>query len=371
MTEKRDYYKVLGLERSATSDDIRTAYRRLAKTYHPDVNKEPGAEERFKEINEAYAVLSDEERRAAYDRFGHAGLEGIPFDFDMGFGDIFEEFFGFGMGRRQRRRAPRRGANLRYDIRLDFEEAVFGVEKQIDFARQEVCPECRGSGAEPGTTPIRCSTCNGSGEVRQVRQTFLGSMVNVGTCPNCGGQGETITTPCRNCNGHGRVRNNVQKVIPVPAGVDDGTQMRIAGEGEPGTNGGPHGDLYVAIHVKPHRYFRRRGNEILLDLAVNIAQATLGADITVPTLDGDETLSIPAGTQPGKVFRLKGKGVPRLRRNGRGDQLVIISIDIPRSLTPDQRTLFEQLAETLGTEVRPQERSFIDKLKDLLGGLAD
>jgi molecular chaperone DnaJ len=371
MTEKRDYYEVLGIARSATNGEIRSAYRRLAKQYHPDVNKEDGAEEHFKEINEAYAVLSDEERRSAYDRFGHAGLKGMNFDFDFGFGDIFEEFFGFGMGGHRARNAPRRGADLRYDITLEFKEAAFGAEKEIQFSRQEVCSVCKGVGAEPGTTPVRCNMCNGSGEVRQVRQTFLGSMVNVSTCPSCGGRGETISTPCKNCNGRGLERKQVTKTIPIPAGVDNGTQIRLAGEGEPGVNGGPKGNMYVIVHVKPHRYFRRKNDDVLLDLAVNIAQASLGADIKVPTLDGEETLSIPPGTQPGKVIKMRTKGIPHLNRNGRGDQLVVVSVDIPRSVDSKQRELLEGLAETLGTEVKVQERSFLDSLKDLLGGLAD
>jgi molecular chaperone DnaJ len=372
MADKRDYYQVLEVPRNATPDDLRRAYRRLAKQYHPDVNKEPGAEEHFKEINEAYAVLSDEERRAAYDRFGHAGVQGIPTDFDFGFGDLFDEFFGFGMGRSRRsRRAPRRGADLRYDVTLEFEESVFGVDKDIEFARQEACAACGGSGAEPGTTPVRCPTCNGSGEVRQVRQTFLGSMVNVASCPTCGGLGETISSPCRVCRGSGLERKQVKRTIPIPSGVDQGTQIRLSGEGEPGVNGGPRGDLYVAIHVKPHRFFRRRDDDILLDLAINVPQAALGGRVNVPTVDGEESLIIPPGTQSGKVLRLKGKGVPRLRRNGRGDQLVVISVEVPRTLTPDQRRLFEQLAETMGTVAEPQERSFLDTLKDLLGGLAE
>jgi len=371
MAEKRDYYQVLELERSATSDDIRRAYRRLAKQYHPDANKADGAEEHFKEINEAYAVLSDEERRSAYDRFGHAGLQGMPMDFDFGLGDIFEEFFGFGTGGRRNRRSPRRGADLRYDVTLEFERAVFGADTEIEFSRLEVCTSCKGSGAEPGTTPVRCQTCNGAGEVRQVRQTFLGSMVNVATCPTCGGRGETIHTPCRKCGGRGMERNAIKRIIPIPAGVDEGTQIRLPGEGEPGVNGGPQGDLYVVVHVKAHRYFRRHGDDILLDLSVNVAQATIGGEVTVPTMDGDEALTLPAGTQPGRVFRLKGKGVPRLRRNGRGDQLVIVSVDIPQTLTPEQRELFARLAETMGTEARPQERGFLDRIRDLLGGLAD
>ena len=371
MTEKRDYYEVLGVARSASNDEIRGAYRRLAKQYHPDVNREDGAEEHFKEINEAYAVLSDSERRASYDRFGHAGLKGMNFDADFGFGDIFEEFFGFGMGGRRARNAPRRGADLRYDVTLEFKEAAFGIEREIEFSRQEICSACNGVGAEPGTSPIRCSTCNGSGEVRQVRQTFLGSMVNVSTCPNCGGRGETISTPCKNCNGRGLERKQVKKTIPIPPGVDNGTQIRLAAEGEPGVNGGPKGNMYVIVHVKPHRFFRRKGDDVLLDLAVNVAQASLGADIEVPTLDGEETLSIPGGTQPGKVMRMRGKGIPHLNRNGRGDQLVVVSVDIPRTLDNKQRALLGELAETLGTEIKVQERSFLDSLKDLLGGLAD
>ncbi|HEY4667854.1 MAG TPA: molecular chaperone DnaJ [Anaerolineales bacterium] len=371
MAEKRDYYEALGVGRDASADDLRSAYRRLAKQYHPDVNHDPGAEDRFKEINEAYGVLSDDQRRAAYDRFGHAGLKGMPTDFDFGFSDIFEEFFGFGMGGRRRRGAPRRGADLRYDLRLEFQEAVFGTEKDIEFVRRDICSRCRGTGAEPGTTPTRCPTCEGSGEVRQVRQTFLGSMVNVTTCPNCGGRGEVVSTPCRVCRGSGIEQQQVVRQIAVPAGVDDGTQIRVTGEGEPGPNNGPRGDLYVVVQVLPHAYFRRRKDEILLDLSINVAQSALGSEIAVPTLDGEEQLRIPSGTQPGKVFRIKGKGVPHLRSNGRGDQLVIISVEIPKSLSPEQRGLFEQLSQTLGSEVKPQTRSLLDDLKDLISGLVD
>lgn len=370
-TDKRDYYETLGVENSASADELRRAFRNLAKQYHPDVNKEPDAEAKFKEINEAYAVLSDEERRAAYDRYGHAGLKGIPLDFEFPFGDLFQEFFGFGMGSQRRRRAPRRGADLRYDLSLEFEEAVFGMEKEIEFSRADFCSVCDGSGAEPGTTPISCSTCNGSGEVRQTRQTFLGSMVNVTTCPTCGGRGETVSTPCSNCKGRGRERLTLKRTVSIPAGVDESTQIRMDGEGEPGLNGGPKGDLYIVIQVKRHRYFRRRKDDIILDLAINIAQATLGAEVTVPTVDGEETLSIQPGSQPGKMIRMRAKGVPRLQRSGRGDQLVILNVEIPKSLNSEQRELLEKLAETMGTEAQPQEISFIDRLKDLFGGLAD
>lgn len=368
MPTKRDYYEVLEVGRTASPEELRRAYRRLAKQYHPDVNKDDGSEERFKEINEAYAVLSNEERRASYDRFGHAGVQGLPTDFGFGFADIFEEFFGFSSGGRRNRRAPRRGADLRYDLALDFLEAVAGTEKTIEFSRQDVCAACHGSGAEPGTTPVRCATCNGAGEVRQVRQTILGSMVSVATCPACGGTGETIATACGTCGGRGLVRKTVQRIVPIPAGVDEGTQVRLAGEGEPGVNGGPHGNLYIVVHVRAHQYFRRRGDDVLLDVGVNVAQATLGARITVPTVDGEEVVTISASTQPGKVLRLKGKGVPHLQRGGRGDQLVVISVEIPRVLNPDQRELFEKLGATMGNGVVPQERGFLDRLKEFLGG---
>jgi molecular chaperone DnaJ len=374
---QRDYYEILGVPKNASSEDLKAAFRRLARQYHPDVNKEPDAEERFKEINEAYAILSDPEKRSAYDRFGHAGVKGMGgapdftnVDFSD-FADIFGDLFGFGgFGRssRRSRNAPRRGADLQYRLDLTFEEAVFGAEKEIEITRDEVCNTCNGSGAEPGTSPQRCTTCNGTGEVRQVRQTILGSMVQVATCPTCNGQGETIASPCHTCQGRGLERITRKKVVSIPAGVDTGTQIRLAGEGQPGLNGGPHGNLYIVIQVKQHKYFRRRDNDVLLDLDVNIAQATLGAEVEIPTVDGPAKLKIPSGTQPGKVLRLRGKGVPYLRGSGRGDQLVVINVDIPSRLSSEQRQLFEQLAKTMGSEVRPQERSFLDWLKETLGG---
>lgn len=369
---KRDYYEVLGVNRNASSEDLKSAFRTLARKYHPDVNKEADAEEKFKEINEAYAVLSDAEKRRAYDQFGHAGVNGaggVPDWTSMDFADIFGEFFGFATGSsRQRQNAPRRGQDLAYTISLSFEEAIFGVEKEIEITRDEACSTCNGKGAEPGSNPVKCSTCGGRGEVRQVRQTFLGSMVQVTTCPNCGGRGEIISNPCHTCRGRGLERKTVKKNVSIPGGVDSGTQIRLAGEGQPGINGGPTGNLYVEIKVKSHKFFRRKGNDILLDLDINVAQATLGAEIEIPTVDGPAKLTIPAGTQPGKVFTLRGKGSPILRSTGRGDQLIIINVEVPSKLTPDQRKLFEDLAATLGTEVRPQERSFVDKLKEVLGG---
>lgn len=372
----RDYYEILGVPKNASPDDLKSAFRRLARQYHPDVNKAPEAEEHFKEINEAYAVLSDSDKRAAYDRFGHAGVRGAggaqDFTVDFSnFADIFGDLFGFGgFGRSQTRarNAPRRGVDLQYRIDLSFEEAIFGIDKEIEITRDEVCSTCNGSGAEPGTSPVRCTTCSGSGEVRQVRQTLLGSMVQVSTCPTCGGAGETIASPCHTCRGQGLEKHTRKKVISIPAGVDTGTQMRLAGEGQPGVNGGPNGNLYIAINVKSHKYFRRRETDILMDLNVNIAQAVLGDEVEIPTVDGPAKLKIPAGTAAGKILTMKGKGVPRLRSNGRGDQQVVINVEIPSHLTPEQRKLFEQLGKTLGHEAKPQERGFLDWLKDTLTG---
>lgn len=375
---KRDYYEVLGVPRNASAEDLKGAFRKLARQYHPDVNKEADAEERFKEINEAYAVLSEPDRRAAYDRFGHDGLRGMggmpdftKVDFTDIFGDLFGDLFGFGNfggGSRRSRNSPRRGVDLELEVKLTFEEAVFGVEKEIQINRDEVCKTCSGSGAEPGTTPVRCTTCNGAGEVRRVQQTLLGSMVQVTTCPNCGGAGETIGSPCRTCQGRGLERVIRKKMVTIPGGVDNGTQIRLAGEGQPGLNGGPNGNLYLSIRAEEHRYFRRRNSDIVLDLDINIAQAALGAEVEIPTVDGPTKLKIPAGTQPGKVLRLRNKGVPHLRSNGRGDQLVLVNVAIPTSLNTEQRQLFEQLAHSLGSEVQPQERSFLDWLRDAMGG---
>jgi molecular chaperone DnaJ len=369
----QDYYDVLGVGRNAGDDEIKAAFRKLARQYHPDVNKDDGAEEKFKEINEAYGVLSDSEKRARYDRFGKAGLGGMGggfHDYTVDFNDIFEDLFsgfGFSTGRRSRR-SPRRGRDLQMQVSLTFEEAVFGVEKEIEFQREETCSRCNGNGAEPGTTPIRCSTCNGQGEVRQVRQTFLGQMVQTAVCPACEGSGETISSPCTTCRGGGLERKRVNKKVQIPAGVDHGTQIRLNGEGGPGVFGGPNGSLFLVLDVKPHQFFKRRDNDILLNLDVNVAQAVLGAEIDVPTLDGDEKLKIPAGTQPGKVFTMKGKGVPYLRRKDRGNQLVIVNVAIPTKLTKEQRELFEKLAESLGTTVKPQEKGFLDWLNEALGG---
>ncbi|MBN1305888.1 MAG: molecular chaperone DnaJ [Anaerolineales bacterium] len=369
---KRDYYEVLGVSRQASLEEIKQAFRKLARQYHPDVNKDPDAEEKFKEINEAYGVLSDQQKRAQYDRFGHSGVGDMGGfrDYTVDFSDIFEELFGgFGFSGGQRaRNMPRRGRDMQLKVEMTFEEAIFGVEKDIEFERDEICSACGGSGTEPGTKPTRCSTCDGLGEVRQVRQTFLGSMVQSSTCPACGGRGEVIVTPCQTCRGSRLERKKVKKKVSIPAGVDSGTQIRLAGEGLPGSNGGPVGNLYLLLDVKAHKYFKRHENDILLNLDINIAQAVLGAEVEVPTVDGDEKLKIPAGTQPGKVFTLRGKGVPYIRRSGRGNQRVIVNISVPAKLSKEQRELFEQLAETLGSETIPQEKGFLDWLNEALGG---
>ena len=370
---KRDYYEVLGISRVATTEEIKISFRKLARQYHPDINKETDAEERFKELNEAYVILSDPDKRAAYDRYGHEGvmngMGGMPDFSTVDFSDIFEGLFGFGGGgSRRQRNAPRRGVDLSQTITLTFEEAVFGIEKEVQITRDETCSTCHGTKAEPGTSAERCATCQGRGEVRQARQTFLGSMVQVITCPNCNGTGEIINTPCHTCRGRGLERKTVRKVVPIPAGVDDGTQIRLAGEGQPGANNGSNGNFYLEIKVDSHKFFRRKQDDIYLDVKVNIAQAVLGAEIEVPTLDGKEKIKVSAGTQPGKVFTLKNQGVPHLRSSGRGDQYVMVNVEIPTRLTSEQRQLMEQMAATLGSEVKPEEKGFFDLLKEVFGG---
>ncbi|NDJ61191.1 MAG: molecular chaperone DnaJ [Chloroflexi bacterium] len=378
-----DYYELLGVARGASKDDIKRAYRQKAREYHPDVSSHPDAEARFKEINEAYEILSDDDKRARYDRFGHAGVQGnggyggTGAGFG-GFEEIFEEFFSNLGGMRgsgsSRRRGPRPGADRRVEVSVSFEEAIFGVEREIEFERQELCETCQGSGAAPGSAPTRCPQCSGTGEVRQVQQTFLGPMVQVATCPRCNGRGEVIDNPCPECHGAMRVRRRTKLSVEIPPGVREGLQIQIRGEGDAGDKGAPNGNLYVLIHVEDHEFFKRRENDVILDISVNVAQAALGDKISIPTVDGPVDMAIPAGTQTGKVFRLRGKGIPRLRsdgsNSGRGDQLVYIQVEVPQKLTDHQRHLFEQLAETLGSDVQPQRngKGFFDRVMDFFTG---
>lgn len=381
MAAKRDYYDVLGIARGASQEEIKRAFRARARQYHPDVSKEADAEERFKEVNEAYAVLSDERKRATYDRYGHAGVDQSPgtgADPFYGFtvSDIFDEFFG--ASTRSRQRAPRRGQDLPYRLTIDFIEALFGAEREIEFERTDLCDRCDGVGAEPGTDPQVCPTCGGAGEVRQARQTLLGQIVNITTCPNCRGTGRVIVTPCRQCSGSGQIRRSRRLTVSVPAGVDHGTQIRITGEGEPGVNGGPPGNLYIAISVRPHEYFRRRGDDLFVKVSINVAQAALGHTVMVPVLTAqgeiEEALAIPSGTQSGEVIVLKGRGVPRLRRDGThtgfGDLQVMIEVRIPKRLTPEQEALFLELGTSLGEAIIPpaNEKGFFERVIDWLGG---
>jgi molecular chaperone DnaJ len=369
MSAKRDYYQVLGIDRQATEEDVKKAFRRLARQYHPDVSKSPDAEARFKEINEAYEILSDREKRSTYDRFGHAGPQASAGGFTdfAGFGidDLFESFFGGMRGGATARRGPAVGADLRYDLTVEFEEAAFGCEKQITILKREACPHCMGSGAEPGTQPIRCPQCGGTGEMRR---QMGGIFVQVDTCSRCRGEGEIAMTPCTQCQGRKLVQVERTISVSIPAGVDEGHSVRLRGLGEPGVRGGPPGNLYVVLHVKHHAFFRREENNVVLELGINIAQAALGDRIRVPTLEGQDELIIPAGTQTGETFRLRGRGIPYLRHNGRGDQLVVVQVLTPTRLNARQRELLSELGQTLGhEEVQSGEKGFFQRLKEAIG----
>jgi len=349
-TKKRDYYEVLGVGRNASDEEIRKAFRRLAFQHHPDRNRDDGATDKFKEINEAYEVLSDPSKRANYDRLGFAGggdffgggFEGFDFG---GLGDIFETFFGGGAGATHR--GPRVGAEVSARLSITFEEAALGCQKEVEIQRVENCSVCHGSGAKEGTTPVTCPNCQGSGQVYQVRRSVFGSFRNVTVCPQCRGEGKIISDPCPSCRGSGRERFKREIEVRIPAGVDNGLGMRLRGEGDAGERGGRPGDLFVTLDIKPHPFFRREGNNILYDLEANFAQAALGYETEVPTLYGEEKLKVPSGSQSGEVFRLKGKGVANINRGGRGDQLVNLRVVTPGKLSRKQRQLFEELAETL------------------------
>ncbi len=374
MTDKRDYYEVLGVERTAQADEIRGAYRKLARKFHPDVNRDDGAEERFKEVTEAYEVLSDAERRGAYDRFGHAanGMgSGDPFGFSGSpFGDLFESFFGGATSAGGRRRqAPARGHDLQVTVNLSFEEAVFGVEREVEVGRFETCETCHGTKMRDGQQPPVCTTCGGAGEVRRVQQTILGQFMTSTPCSTCGGEGTTVTDPCPNCRGRGRVSRVRMIQVTIPPGIDENATLRLTGQGEASAQGGPPGNLFVKVRIAPHRLFTRVNKTIHAQVGVNVAQAALGDEIELETLDGNVQFKLPAGTQTGQQFRLRGKGVPDMRGGDRGDQVVTVHAITPRDLTPEQRDLFEQLAQTMGSEItqQPTHRTFFDKVKDALG----
>jgi molecular chaperone DnaJ len=363
--QKRDYYELLGVNRNASEDEIKKSFRRLAKQFHPDANPEdPNAAEKFKEIGEAYQVLSDPEKRQLYDRYGHNPPQGFgDFTGFGGFADIFEEFFGFGGTRAAARRGPQPGAHLKYNLMISFEEAIFGVEKDLEIPRLETCSNCHGSGAEPGTTPIRCVQCGGTGEVRRATQSIFGSFVNVTPCPRCEGEGEVVSTSCSTCKGQKRMQVTRKLRVSIPAGIDDGMQIRLAGEGEHGMRGGPPGNLYVVVSVKKHPLFQREGNDLLMNLPINITQAALGDQIQVPTLNGDVAFTVPPGTQHGQTFRIKDAGVPYLRRNGRGDLIITTQVVVPRKLNEPQKALLRELARTLGKEPLAP-KGVLDKMKD-------
>ena len=360
-----DYYATLGLDRSATDADVKKAFRKLAQKWHPDVSEDPAAAERFKELNEAYQVLSDPDRRQRYDLFGAAGVEADVAAGFGGFADIFDAFFGGAAGGARRGRPPT-GSDMRYDLRITFEEAVLGTEKEIEFPILGRCDTCGGSGAKPGTQATTCPQCQGRGEVRAVRQTMLGQMINVTACPKCRGEGRIVETPCETCKGEGRTERRRSLRVSIPAGIDEGHQIRLSNEGEAGLRGGPPGSLYVAVHVAPHPELRREGTELVFEARIGLAQAALGTRIEVPTVEGHEEVEIKAGTQPGTEIRLRGKGVPHLRRGGsRGDLHVVVDIAVPTRLTRAERDALEAYARAADEPIS-DGTTLLERVRDKL-----
>ena len=378
MADKRDYYEVLGLQKGASDSDIKKAFRKMAMKYHPDKN--PGdkeAEEKFKEINEAYAVLSDPEKKEKYDRFGHAGVDpnagfggGGGFGGFGGFEDIFDMFggafggFGGGGSGRSRRNGPRKGSDLQKAVTIDFKEAAFGTKKQIKINKFVKCKTCDGTGAAPGTSKKTCPKCGGTGEIRTAQKTPLGTFQSVSPCPDCNGTGEINETPCRDCGGSGRVKDNVTISINIPAGVDNDSVIPIKGQGEPGINGGPDGDLYIVINVKPHKLFERRGQDLWLEIPITFDQAALGDDIVVPTLEEKVSYKVPAGTQPGTVFRLKGKGIKSVRSSRKGDLYVKVTLEVPTKLNSKQKKAIAAMGKSVTSECYQKKSSFLDSIKE-------
>ena len=356
---KKDYYDVLSVDKNTSSDDIKKAYRKLARKYHPDINKEAGAETKFKEIQEAYSVLGDKEKRAAYDQFGHAGMEGFSQGgaggfgfggggFADGFGDVFDMFFG-GSGRRSQsssgqRRGPSRGSDLRFDMQITLEDVFYGLEKEIKIPHLVHCDSCKGSGAAKGTSPKNCSSCGGTGVIRQEQRSLFGSFVSTTTCPNCHGEGKIISSPCSSCHGNGVIKKKDKVKVKIPAGVEDGTRLRISGSGDAGSNGGPVGDLYIYLYVSPHKTFVRRGNDLNMVVDIPFSKAVLGGEVDIIGMDGKLKLKIPEGTQSGTSLRLRDKGIPSLRGRARGALNVTLNIVTPRNLTREQKDLLTKFA---------------------------
>jgi len=372
LADKRDYYEVLGVGKDASADELKKAYRKLAREYHPDVNKAADAEQKFKDVKEAYDVLSDDGKRDTYDRYGHVDPNqgfggGGGADFNGGFGDIFDMFFGGGGGRRDPN-APQRGNDLQYTMTIDFKEAVFGKETEVTIPRTESCDTCSGSGAKPGTKPETCSVCHGSGQQEVVQNTPFGRMVNRRACSNCSGSGRVIKEKCGTCHGAGKVKRQRKINVRIPAGVDEGAQIRLSGEGEAGLRGGPAGDLYIVIRVKSHDFFERDGDDIYCEVPLTFAQAALGDEIEIPTLTEKVKLKIPAGTQTGTFFRLKGKGVPRLRGYGQGDQHVKVTVVTPTNLSEEQRELLRQFAGISKETTSEHHESIFDRMKKAFRG---
>lgn len=376
-----DYYEILGVSKDASKDEIKSAFRKKARTLHPDVNKEPDAEEKFKELGKAYETLSDDNKRATYDRYGEDGLKNAGFDtggpFAGGFGDlndIFNSFFGgmggFGFGGRSvDPNAPVEGDDLRLDIEIDFEQAVFGCEKEIKFDHLEVCPSCGGTGAEKGTKPIVCPTCHGTGHVQQVMRTPLGSISQVVTCPDCRGAGKKIEKPCKTCSGQGKIEKEKKIKIKIPAGVDNMSKIRVSHEGDAGSNGGPAGDLYVVLHVKNSEYYKRDGNDVYTRLDLTPSQAALGDEVVVKTLNGEQKITVHAGIQTGNTLRIKGVGVPYVSRpSQRGDQIVIVSVKTPTKLTEEERQLYKKLYEIQNKD-KVRQSSIVDKVKGVFSNV--
>ena len=375
MADKRDYYEVLGISKGASEDEIKRAYKKMARKYHPDLN--PGnkeAEEKFKEVNEAYEVLSDANKKARYDQYGHAGVDpnfgagGGGFDggFDFGdLGDIFGSFFGggFGGGRRTNPNAPQRGESIRMSLTISFEEAAFGCQKEVTVDRMEECGTCHGSGCATGTTPEICPDCHGTGQVQIRRQTPMGVFATTSACAKCGGKGKIIHQPCPDCRGSGAVRRRKTIQASIPAGIDNGQTISIRGQGHAGKNGGPAGDLLITITVRPHEIFRREGTSVLCDAPITFAQAVLGAELEIPTIDGKVKYELPEGTQSGTTFRLKGKGIPAINGRGRGDQYVTVYIETPRNLNREQKEALKKFAESVGDNNYEERRKFFKKFK--------